>query len=140
MPRCEAEGCNKEAYYNLPNETTKRFCRSHAGPDMVNVDFSKRCEYPGCITYASFSYPGIKRTRCRQHVLPGMIGSSDKLCQREGCHIIASFNLPGETKGKYCQEHAEDNMVDVKSRKCEFENCTKTPHYNMPNEKGVAIV
>lgn len=56
--KCEAEGCNKWASFNLPGLKRPLFCRPHSTEGMVNVVSRQRCTYPDCPKQANFNHAG----------------------------------------------------------------------------------
>ena len=51
MPsRCKSEGCNKQPYYNTPEEIKGLYCNNHKKAGMIDV-VSKRCKNNWCDTF-----------------------------------------------------------------------------------------
>jgi EsV-1-7 cysteine-rich motif len=144
MPRvrkhreCQDECCGKQASFNVPGETLRIFCATHATEGMVNV-VSKRCEHPDCDVRPSFNVPGeVKGIFCKDHATEGMVDVVSKRCEHPDCDVRPNFNVSGEVKGIFCKDHATEGMVNVKSKRCEHPDCEKQPAYNVPGEvKGI---
>lgn len=55
--RCSVANCQRYPAFNLPGETTARFCGEHRGPGMIDVH-NKRCRAISCQKRPTFNYPG----------------------------------------------------------------------------------
>lgn len=99
------------------------------------ADNNKVCNYPTCITQATYNIKGSKFGKfCVKHKEPDMINIKSKVCSFEGCNTQPSYNIKGETIPKFCTIHKQEGMINVKDRSCEFENCLTIPIYNFKNE------
>ena len=57
--RCSVANCQRYPAFNLPGETTARFCGEHRGPGMIDVH-NKRCRAVSCQKRPTFNYPGAR--------------------------------------------------------------------------------
>ena len=132
--KCEFVGCNTRPCYNVPGETTARFCLQHKQPNMVDVKH-KKCEFVGCDTRPTYNLPGETQGRfCLRHKQPNMVDVLNKTCEHVGCNTQPSYNFLGETQGRFCSQHKELNMVNVRSKTCEHVGCNTRPTYNFPGQ------
>ena len=124
--RRTCESCSKIPTFNLPAETTARFCADHKEAGMVDVK-NRTCE--SCSKRPTFNLPGGTRARfCADHKEARMVDVVSRTC--ESCSKQPAFNLPGETRARFCADHREARMVDVKNRTCE--SCPTLASYGFP--------
>ena len=118
MPkRCQHDGCDTRASFDVPGATRPRFCRAHSEAGMVDV-ISKHCQHDGCDTRASFDVPGATRPRfCRAHSEAGMVDVINKRCQHDGCVVRASHGFPGSPPS-FCGPHHPHGTMLRPTRKC----------------------
>lgn len=56
MPRkCTYEGCLKGASYNCEGEKQGLYCKTHMGPNMIDV-VHQTCQYSGCDKHSTSIY------------------------------------------------------------------------------------
>lgn len=108
---CESPLCNKNPSFAPRGETRRRFCKRHAGPDMVNV-YYKYCDAERCGERASFEAGG--RMSCLRHCEPGM-KPRNNICQVEGggCTRQSSYGPEGG-RPVVCTVHKVPGMVQVR--------------------------
>ena len=134
---CEYGSCTKQAFFNVPGESTGRWCSGH-GKEHGAVDFRQiACEEPGCTTNAHFNMPGETKGRwCAQHGKPKRaVDVKRNICDEAGCQITATFNMPGETTGVWCATHGRlHGAIDVKNKRCIEPDCPSVASHRMPEE------
>lgn len=131
---CAYEGCNKEPYFNSPEESKGLYCIKHKFPGMIDVKH-KKCIYEGCKKQPYYNFPDEKRgLYCNQHKKTDMVDIKNKKCAYEGCKTLPRFNILGETKPIYCGKHKKPDMINVRDKKCAHNGCDKMPSFNLPRE------
>ncbi len=127
-PYCVNDGCKKQAYFNLENETKGLYCSTHKLDGMIDVR-NKKCR--DCKKQAYFNFEGeTTGLYCSTHKKDDMIDVKNKKCLL--CKKQPIYNVEGETKPIYCSTHKLDGMVDVKHKRCLL--CKKQPIYNVEGE------
>ena len=113
--RCAHVGCDKlNPCFNTPGETKGLYCANHKNDGMVDVK-SKRCAHVGCDTRAGFGFPGLDRTRCKQHVEENMIAKPRSTCTYDKCKEQALYGI---SKPERCEQHKEDFHLNLVERRC----------------------
>ena len=141
--RCQHEGCNELAHYNLPGERPK-YCRNHKLSTMVNRE-RKICRYTNCTVTATFGIKGHAPTACVKHKTNEMINITRVLCKSDGCEKTASFGTKGD-KALYCAKHKGKTMLNLKQKRCEIlldgngNTCDKPLNYGFKGQKKVACL
>ena len=71
MGKCEQEGCNINAYFNVKGGKG-RFCNKHKTAEMINVIIN-RCEADRCDIEPVFDIKGGKGRFCLSHKTTEMV-------------------------------------------------------------------
>ena len=95
-PRCETEGCDKNAWYNFHGGPA-RFCREHKEEWMVRA---LQLHAEGCSVPPTLTKLGVQQ---QEHV-------TNKTCEAEGCTTLASMGSPGQRQ-RFCKAHKLEGMV-----------------------------
>jgi hypothetical protein len=133
--KCNYNGCNNTARYNIVGEKNPIYCKDHKDDKMINIT-SKKCIYNGCETSANFNFEGVKGVvYCSKHMKEGMVNKSLAICIYEGCKKNARYNFKNNKYGIYCYIHKLEHMVNVCGKICAYENCTTMA--NFKNGDGI---
>ena len=113
--RCAHVGCDTlTPAFNTPGETKGLFCAVHKKDGMADVK-SKRCAHVGCDTRAGFGFPGLDRTRCKQHIEENMLVNPKSTCTYDKCKEQALYGI---SKPERCEQHKEDFHFNLVERRC----------------------
>ena len=64
---CKEDNCNKQPYFNLPNEKIGLYCSKHTKENMVDV-INKKCLEENCNKQPLFNLPNEKKgVYCSTH-------------------------------------------------------------------------
>lgn len=115
-PRCYGANCTRDATHNYPHMSTRQYCSSHAAHGMVCMTFiNVPCEIEGCRRKACYRLTAdAKPTRCREHVIDGMIIFCNKrqgICNIHACDRVATHCFSTHLLQGYCDDHKTDEMV-----------------------------
>ncbi len=131
---CAHDECSIHPSFNTPGETKGLYCKTHKGPEMVNV-IAKMCMYDGCGWHGKYNFPGeTKGLYCKTHKDPRMVDLVSTFCAHDGCERRPIYNTPGKTS-LYCKRHKSDEMVDIVHKLCAYDGCVTMPSYNTPGQK-----
>ena len=114
MKKCSETGCNKQPNYNYEGKTKGLYCSEHKLDGMVNVKH-KRCSETGCNIRPNYGLPGHQATRCKTHILEGMISQPKRLCYTKDCRNIAIYGIG---KARNCEIHKCDTDINLIERRC----------------------
>jgi len=130
---CQYEGgCNTIAHYNNPDQVAPRFCKTHAGDDMIIVTRNK-CSHQICGKAATHNESGKTRPIfCSEHSQSDMVNVVSKRCSHENCNKHPSFNYSDKSTPVVCSTHRSDGMVCVTSKICEHPNCSINASFDEP--------
>jgi len=125
---------NRRAHFNLPNETTGKWCGKCPDKPKEAIDVkNKRCECGK--SQPILNLPGQTKgrwcTKCPDKPKEA-INVNHKRC--ECGKSQPSLNLPGQTKGRWCSKCPDKpkEAIDVKNKRCE---CGKAiPSLNLPGQ------
>jgi hypothetical protein len=136
--RCEHKGCNEiQPKYNIPGETSGKFCFNHKKVNMINVK-AYYCQYEDCPTQACFNTEGEKLGKyCIEHIEDGMVDVVHTKCVADGCNTVATFGFEFADWVFCCAKHTDgdEDIVDLIHSKCphimpDGKICNIRAHYN----------
>lgn len=101
---------------------------------MSNIN-QNTCEFKDCSIKPVFGYLDQSATRCKLHLLAGMVNLNYNYCENKGCTKRTSYGFPGQ-KASVCAKHKEPGMKPRHSRSCIETNCTiQNPCFNFSGLK-----
>jgi len=111
---CDGEECTKRPSYAYEGEKQARRCAKCSDVSMIDIK-SKRCAIANCTAYATYGYPGNKKTLCSTHKKSGMIKNSTKPCEENQCNNLAIY---GFKEAKWCETHRHEKSVNLIEKEC----------------------
>lgn len=123
-PKCLADNCSRQAFFNYRGTKEGVYCSKHKLPKMVN--FKLLCSAENCYVRPTYNFKGERPKFCAKHKVPGMIDPYRKFCIFDGCEKTASFNFEEERRPIYCLLHSYPSMVNIKNRKTLRKDSTET--------------
>lgn len=112
--KTNCEACGARAFFNYKGAAFPRYCRYHAGKNMVDLRI-KRCAFTTCPKQPCFNFPGHNTALyCLKHSSFGMVNVKAQRCAHVQCEKIPSFNFPGTSPALYCSNHQKKGMINLK--------------------------
>lgn len=122
---------NSRATYNLPGESTPKYCAECKDETMIDVVHARcRCNKAIPVYNLMGVLPPICCAECKTE---DMVNVYDKRCF---CgKAIPSFNEPNNPRPLYCADCKTETMVNVVDKKCPGNAITGCPYNRVANAK-----
>tara|TARA_Y100000389_G_scaffold128022_2_gene125396 strand:- start:15164 stop:16834 length:1671 start_codon:yes stop_codon:yes gene_type:complete len=136
---CLEPKCEKQAWYNYPNEDERIYCNLHFKENMV-CKFTNTCIEENCTRTSYYNLKGENKALfCSTHKTDDMVNVLTKRCIEEDCENFPSFNFKTERNALYCGTHKHLDMINIDKARCKYyfedgTKCMNQPLWNFFNE------
>jgi hypothetical protein len=137
MPKCNFEGCTRNANFGMIGENKVR-CGTHKEKEHKSLS-NKICNFDNCTKYASYGNIGESAIRCKNHKDKEHTNLSSPICKSEGCTKYSSFGFIGKFRTK-CSEHKEEGQINLSTPKCNFKGCNKSAAYGIEGGTRISCI